>query len=191
MHKESRREHILRESAILFKERGFAGATMRDIADRVGIEAGSMYNHIQSKQEVLEDICFRMADQYYKELDTITQDLSSPSEKIEALIRHHVQLMISNGPSVFVANNEWKAMSGEKLRAYKRQRSEYENRCRQIIEDGIATKEFRNVHPAVALYTLLSSIQWIEQWYREERDIHPAQLEDDLVCLVLGGLRYG
>ena len=191
MHKESRREHILRESAILFKERGFAGATMRDIADRVGIEAGSMYNHIQSKQEVLEDICFRMADQYYKELDTITQDLSSPSEKIEALIRHHVQLMISNGPSVFVANNEWKAMSGNKLGEYKQRREKYEVRCKRIIEEGISTGEFRDVHPVVALYTLLSSIQWVEQWYKEERDISPVQLEDDLVCLVLGGLRSG
>ena len=189
MARENRREHILRESAILFKERGYAGATMRDIADRVGIEAGSMYNHIQSKKEVLEAICFRMAERFHEQLNRISADHQSPSEQIEALIRMHVQLMIGEGASVYVANNEWKALEGENLQIYKSRRDKYEAQCRSIIIQGIKSGDFKGVHPDVALFTLLSSLQWVEQWYREGRDVEPQALEDDLVQIVLGGLR--
>ena len=57
--KPSKRQIILEEAAKLFKDKGYGGTSMRDIAGQVGMEAASMYNHIKSKDEILEIICFQ------------------------------------------------------------------------------------------------------------------------------------
>lgn len=189
--KSSRREHILQESAMLFREKGFGGATMRDIADRVGIEAGSMYNHITSKQDVLEAICFRIADTYLSQLEEIDQRYEAPAEKIEALIRLHIRIIIEDGPSVFVANNEWKALGGQQLKTFKTMRTRYESRCKALLEEGIAAGAFKPVDSTVALFTLLSSIRWVEQWYKPGRSVNAETLENDIVTMVMGGLLHG
>ena len=58
MKPETRKEEIVNTAAKLFKEKGFSAVTMRDIAKSMGIRAASLYNHISSKQELLQDICF-------------------------------------------------------------------------------------------------------------------------------------
>jgi hypothetical protein len=58
--KKSRREYILEEAATLFKERGYAATTMRDLAEKLDIKAASLYNHIASKEEILKEICFTL-----------------------------------------------------------------------------------------------------------------------------------
>ena len=164
---------------------------MRDIANRVGIEAGSMYNHIDSKQELLEAICFRIADTYLSHLDEIEKGMQSAAHKVEALIRLHIRVMVEDGAFVFVSNTEWKSMRGEKLAAFKEMRTAYEARVQQLLVAGMNEGVFRKVDPVAALYTLLSSVRWIEWWYKPSRDISPEKLEDDIVALVLGGLKNG
>ena len=56
--KASKKEFILKKAAQMFREKGFAATSMRDLAETVGIEAASLYNHIRSKNEMLESICF-------------------------------------------------------------------------------------------------------------------------------------
>ena len=184
----NRRDHILRESAMLFQERGFGGATMRDIAVRVGIEAGSMYNHIASKQELLEAICFRIADLYSSQLKEIETLYLSPAEKIEALVRLHVRILIEDGASVFVANNEWKSLNPQKLDIFKRMQTSFEERCKALLQAGIESGVFKPVNTSVALHTLLSSVRWVGHWYVPDRGIQVEALENDIVTLVMGGL---
>ena len=60
----TRKERIIQVAEKLFKEKGFMATSMRDIAGELNIEAASLYSHIKSKDEILETICFRMADQF-------------------------------------------------------------------------------------------------------------------------------
>jgi AcrR family transcriptional regulator len=73
----TRREQIIAVAARIFKDNGYAGASMRTIADAVGIEASSLYNHIHSKQDILATICFNIGNDYIQGLDSL---LSAPSE---------------------------------------------------------------------------------------------------------------
>ena len=187
----NRREHILHESAMLFNERGFGGATMRDIAVRVGIEAGSMYNHIKSKDELLEAICFRVADSYLTELDEIEESTRTILEKVEDVIKLHVRVMVEDGPAVSVSNNEWKSLRGEKLQTFKQMRKTYETRVKNLLIEGMEDGSFNQVDPTVALFTLLSSVRWIESWYKPTREISPEAIARDIIEIVIGGLKYG
>ena len=184
----NKKELILEEAAKLFKEKGFGGTSMRDLAEKVGMEAASMYNHIKSKDEILELICFKIANQYISQLQEIENTNQSFQDKLRAIIGLHVQLIIEDSASVSVANNDWKYLSEDKKNQYKQIRKSYEKSFANIIEQGMENGEFKKMNVSVALFTMLSSLRWIELWYKPSREISPEELEEDLKTLLMNGL---
>ena len=183
------RQLILDEAARLFKERGFGSSSMRDLGARVGLDAASMYNHIKSKDEILESICFQVSDTYIAQLLEVEQMDATYLEKITELLRRHVRLMTKDGAAVSVANNEWKALTEPRLTEFKEARKRYEKGFAALIEQGIAAGELQAVNVSVALFTLLSAVRWVELWYRPGRSLSAAELEADLITMLLDGLK--
>ena len=185
----SRRDIIVEEASKLFKQRGFKATSMRDLAENVGMEAASLYNHIKSKDEILEDICFRLSNRYISFLDEIDKKPISAIDKISELIRLHVRIIIEDTEGVSVVNNDWKHLKEPALSRFKEDRKGYEKGMAAIIEKGIAAGEFQKVNVSVALFTILSAVRWVELWYKPNRDISPQVLEDDIVLMLLNGLK--
>ncbi|QKG52030.1 TetR/AcrR family transcriptional regulator [Hymenobacter sp. BRD67] len=186
--KSVKRELILAEAAKLFKDRGYSGTSMRDLAGQVGMEAASMYNHIKSKDELLDTICFRISDTYISQLAAIEHTGISYSEKIKALVRLHIRLMVEDGAAVSVANHDWKYLPEPRLTEFKQARKSYEKGFAALIEAGIAAGEFRPVNASVALFTVLSAVRWVELWYRPGRGLTAEELENNIITVLLGGL---
>lgn len=186
--KTNKRQLILEEAAKLFKQKGFSGTSMRDLAGEVGIEAASMYNHIKSKDEILELICFRVSNLYISQLAEIEATDATYVEKIKALIRLHIRLMIEDGAAVSVANHDWKYLPEPKLTEFKQSRKQYEKGFAALIEQGIAAGEFQPVNVSVALFTILSAVRWVELWYRPGRELSAEELEANIVTMLLTGL---
>ncbi|WP_426491132.1 TetR/AcrR family transcriptional regulator [Hymenobacter sp. 102] len=186
--KTNRRQLILDEAAKLFKQKGFGGTSMRDLAREVGMEAASMYNHIKSKDEILDLICTRIAHTYISQLADIEQTDASYADKVKALIRLHIRLMIEDGAAVSVANHDWKYLPEPQLTEFKQARKDYEKGFAQLIEKGIAAGEFQPVNVSVALFTILSAVRWVELWYRPGRELSAEELEDHIITMLLTGL---
>jgi AcrR family transcriptional regulator len=186
--KSAKRELILAEAAKLFKDRGYSGTSMRDLAGQVGMEAASMYNHIKSKDELLDTICFRISDTYISQLQEIEHTASPYSEKIKSLVRLHIRLMVEDGAAVSVANHDWKYLPEPRLTEFKQARKTYEKGFAALIEAGIAAGEFRPVNASVALFTVLSAVRWVELWYRPGRGLTAQELENNIITVLLGGL---
>ena len=185
---QNRRAEIIEIAAKLFKIKGFTATTMRDIAEQVGIEAASMYNHIKSKDEILQAICFKISNEYISQLNAIENQIKSPVEKIKELIRLHVRIIITDIDSISVANNEWKHLSEEALTVFKDARRDYEQRFAKLIEAGITAGELQPINISVALFTILSAVRWVELWYKNDREISPEILEENIISLLLNGL---
>lgn len=185
----TRRENIVEEASKLFKQKGFRATSVRELAEKVGMEAASLYNHIASKDDILEEICFRLSHRYISFLDEIDRSDISNLDKMRALIRHHVRLIIEDTEGVSVVNNDWKHLKEPALSRFKNDRKEYEKRLAGIIEKGIATGEFQSFNVSVVLFTILSAVRWVELWYKPNRDISPQVLEDDIVSMLLKGLK--
>ena len=184
----AKRELILTEAAKLFKDRGYSGTSMRDLAGQVGMEAASMYNHIKSKDELLDTICFRISDTYISQLQTIEQQAIQFSEKLSSLVRLHIRLMVEDSAAVSVANHDWKYLPEPRLTEFKQARKTYEKGLAALIEAGIAAGEFRPVNVSVALFTVLSAVRWVELWYRPGRGLSAEELESNILTVLLGGL---
>src|SRR4051794_15434020 len=90
----TKKEAISKKASILFKEKGYNATSMRDIAEAFGIEAPSLYNHINSKKEILQEICFRIANLFTSHIDKVEISELPILEKLEIVIRFHIQMML-------------------------------------------------------------------------------------------------
>lgn len=185
----SRRKEIIGVAAGIFKQKGYGSATMRELADAVGLEAASLYNHIRSKEDILEEICFSVAHEYVEQIGRIEDLKASNIEKLRELISLHVRMIIQCPHEVSVANSEWRSLSSTKKDMYKQLRKGYEKRVATLISDGICAGEFKELNVSVALFTLLSSLRWIELWYRPDREVSPEELENDLMTILVEGFQ--
>ncbi|MBC3541588.1 TetR/AcrR family transcriptional regulator [Rufibacter sediminis] len=186
--KDLRRENIIEIAAQLFKQKGFSGTSMRDLAEQVGMDAATMYHYISSKDEILKTICFGIATTYITQLGEIESSDSSYIEKLKALVRLHLHLMTTKGAEVSVANNDWKYLSPEALQEFKDLRSHYEKRFASLIEEGIQAGELQEVNRSVALFTLLSAVRWVELWWKPNRGITLEELENTILTILFNGL---
>lgn len=189
MAKQNRKELIIQEAAAIFKQKGYSATTMRELAEKVGIEAASLYNHIRSKDEILEEICFKVANQYVSHISKIEDMEASNVQKLRELISLHVRMIILEPNEVSVANTDWKNLSDTKKELYKQIRKGYEKRIATLIKEGIQAGELKDINVSVALFTLLSSLRWIELWYKPEREVTPEQLENDLMTILIEGFQ--
>ena len=184
----SRKDIIVEEAATLIMEKGYVATTMRDLAGRVGIEAASLYNHIKSKEQILCEICFSLANKFTAEMAVIEISTDSATEKIKQLIRLHVIVNTESASLASVMNDEWRHLSEPELSRFLSLREVYENKFLEIINNGILNKEFRNMDAKITLYSMLSSIRWLQHWYTKDRNISIEKIQENLINLLLKGI---
>src|SRR4051812_19061502 len=107
----SRKDQIEHIATALFKSRGYAATSMRDLATGLGIEAASLYSHIKSKEEILQRICFGMANEFFEGLKEAEKTVSTAREKLEGAIRSHLNVLTKKPEATAVFLNEWRHMS--------------------------------------------------------------------------------
>jgi len=184
----TRKERIYEAAARSFRDKGFAATSMRDLAREVGLTASSLYNHIASKEEILQEICFRNARRYLEEMDAVENMPGSSIDKVQALLHLHIRLATEDVTSITAFNDEWRHLSEPYLSDFKQLRRDYENRFRAILRAGMAAGELKPHSESVALYSLLSSIRWLYDWYRPGRSIGTEELKRDLLDMLMHGL---
>lgn len=187
--KASKKELILLKAAAMFREKGFAATSMRDLAETVGIEAASLYNHIRSKNEMLEAICFDVANRFNSNLDNLEAASEKSITKVETLLRFHIQQMIGNYEEVYVSDREWRHLDEPYLSNFQNQRRIYRKRFAAIIEDGINKKEIKKIDAPTAVLILLHAVSGIESWHRSKARITAEELEDNMIMIMIDGLR--
>jgi len=186
----TRKEVITLAAARLFRERGFPSTGMRDLAGDVGVEAASLYNHISSKSELLQEICFRVANDFTAQLTAVEADDSlNFLEKLEAIVRFHINMWINRLDEVMVTNNESKYLEEPYHSTFLNERRVYVRRLEQIIEEGNRKGQIRKVQPYAVVLTLLSAVRGIEYWHRTKKNISAAELEESMIVHMVNGLK--
>jgi TetR/AcrR family transcriptional regulator, cholesterol catabolism regulator len=186
----SRKEQVIRKAAELFRIKGYAASSMRDLAQMLGIEAASLYSHIKSKEEILQNLCFDMASEFRKSLEEVEKQKVPASQKLKNGIIGHIQVMAKDLTASAVFMNEHRHLSTPYLRDFLLLRINYINRFKQIIEEGIQTGEFKsNIDKKLAVMTLFSSLNWMPQWYDPHSNIVPFDLGNQLADMLVNGLK--
>lgn len=184
----TRKEEIVQTAEMLFKQKGYSAVTMRDIAQAMGIKAASLYNHIQSKQQILSNIIIAIGEQFTQGMSTIvSNENASTIEKLEQIIALHVQITIENPSKMATMNNDWMHLE-EKLDYYLSLRRNYEESFRQILKDGISRGELKDVNPEIMLFSILSTLRSLYLWIPKKEDISKQDLLEKLGKVLLTGV---
>ena len=185
----SKKDTIIEKASKLFREKGFGAASMRDLAENVGVEAASLYNHIQSKSEILQAICFKVANDFLSNLDQVQASSEPALKKLELIIRFHIRMMMDHYEYVYISVHEWRHLPEPYLSNYLNQRRNYRRSLSDLIARGIEKGEMKPIEPYVAVLTLLSAISGIESWHRSRKTIGPEVLENNMVKYLIEGLK--
>lgn len=187
--KKNRKQQIEEKATALFRERGYAATSMRDLAQVLGIEAASLYSHIKSKEEILQKICFRMADEFFEAWKEVESETSSMAAKMEKAAIAHVKVITKDTDASAVFFNEWRHLSEPFLSDFLAMRDDYEGRFMQILKNGITGGEFKIVDEKFMMLTILSSLNWTHNWYKPQGSLKPEEVGSMLSNLILNGLK--
>jgi AcrR family transcriptional regulator len=185
----SRKTQIEIAATELFRKKGYSATSMRDLAQAVGVEAASIYSHIKNKEELLANICFRIADSFMESKKRV-ESISLPAdEQLLLAIQAHVQVIINNLDASAVFLHEWRHLSTELLAEFIALRKSYENYLIRIIQKGSQEGIFIVQDEKMAVLSLLSGLNWIYDWYKPEGKLAPEDVALNLAHLILHGIQ--
>ena len=186
----SRRREIEDAASTLFRQRGYSGTSVRDIARAVDMQGASLYAHVASKQEVLWSIVERMAARFEAAADAVeAADPGSvvfgPGVHLISLIRAHVGVVTDDIERASVFVHEWRALDPERRDDIARRRDAYEGRFRAAIVNGTRAGAFGPVDPAITAAYILTALNGLVTWYRPDGRLPARAIADAYADLSL------
>ncbi|NMM50278.1 TetR/AcrR family transcriptional regulator [Marinigracilibium pacificum] len=184
----SKRDNVIKQATRLFREKGYASASMRDLAKKLGIEAASLYSHIKSKEEILQQICFEKADAFNEKLNELDNVEDDYEKKLEQFLIGHIEVLLSDTDSSAVFLNEWKHLSEPFYSKLNRMKDEYESKLVEIYRQGINEGKFIDLNEKLSVLTMLSSVNWVITWYKPTGSLNPHELSKALAHRIIHGI---
>ena len=183
----TRRNELTRQAARLFAEKGYHGTSIGDIAQALGVQKGSVYAHIESKQDLLSETMLEGARAFHAGLDAIPEDLPV-SEKIRLALRSHLRVVADQLDVATVFVQEWRYLEGGRREEILAERRRYEERIRAFFREGRELGELRSdLDDSTAALLVLSAANWAYTWLQPGRDTD--ELADRFYALLLDGMR--
>ena len=184
-----RRKEVVAAAARLFSERGYHGTSIQHLADTLGLQKGSLYTHIGSKEDLLFAVVNEGADRFLERGEMCLEMEAMAVVRLRRLLVSHVETAIEHLDAATVFLNEWRYLSEEKREEVKAKRDRYEAIVRTVIQDGIDAGEFRvdaNVRFAARL--VLSAGNWTYAWFRPGGELGATEIGERFADLLIRGL---
>jgi AcrR family transcriptional regulator len=183
----TRRNELARQAARLFAAKGYHGTSIGDLAEAMGVQKGSLYAHINSKQDLLYETMAEGARVFHAGLDAIP-DEAPATEKIRLALRSHLQVVADQLDVATVFVQEWRYLEGERREEIVAERRRYEERIRALFREGRDLGELRtDLDDATAALLVLSAVNWAYTWLQAGRDTD--ELADRFYSLLVDGMR--
>ena len=181
------RSELTRTAARLFAERGYHGTSIGDLAKALGVQKGSLYAHIESKQDLLYEAMREGAEAFHSALDQIPDDLRV-IERIRLALRAHLGVVAEQLDVATVFVREWRYLEGARAEEFLSERRRYEERFRALFREGRERGELRtDLDDQAAVLLVLSAANWAYTWLPPGADTD--DLADRFFATLLDGVR--
>lgn len=181
-------EHILRHAAHTFADKGYEGASIRDISRSSGVSLSGLYYYVKSKQEILYLIQIHTFRTIVARLQESLRGVRDPSERLRVFVRNHLDYFIEHPMEMKVLAHEDDALEG----AYRKDVAEIKRKYYGIaVEIFLALRAEHpesELNPRVAVLSLFGMMNWIHTWYKPQRDPQAAGLSATMSQMFLYGV---
>jgi len=178
---------ILRSASSVFADKGFDGASIRDISAATDVSLSGLYYYFRSKDELLFLIqrhCFETI------LDRLRSDLEGvrgPEERLRVLVHNHLRFFSENIAEMKVLSHEADVLPEEYRGEIVALKREYNEAMAEIL--SALAPERDGVDLRVATFSLFGMMNWIYTWYRPGKDVPVDRLAEHMLHLFLHGYR--
>lgn len=182
-----RKKKIMREAAYLFRRKGYAGTTLRELAKRSGIQGGSIYHHFTSKQEILYQIITETMNDLF-EVKNVIKEEQDPVEKLRKAIVFHLNLTMTKPDDMHITDAELWCLNKANFDHIVRQRRDYDKIFMQILEEGTNRQlmNIRNIKlTTIAIMQMLTGISY---WFKKDGPLTILEIADEYVDFICWGI---
>ncbi len=184
----ARTQQIIDAAAQVFREKGYDGATLRDIAKEAGLLPGSLYYHIRSKEELLRLIVEQPIRDLHAHLEEIVASEASPAQKLAQALAAQLRAFDTHYPYLFVHLHNLLQVDTMHPDMQKRAKR-YEAFWQQILTQGVKIGEFPlDVDVKVTAFAIIGMCNWMHRWYRRDGRLSIEEIIQQFSRLVLAGL---
>ncbi|HAV78167.1 MAG TPA: hypothetical protein DCX53_12535 [Anaerolineae bacterium] len=182
------REDILEAAAQVFRQKGFHGASMNDIAGAVNLQKASLYHHVSSKQEILLEILDRALQLLLERISRITDQNISADKKLRLMIREYLQILVENIDLAAVLLFEHKALEHRQHARHIPNRDKFESLWKDVLAEGVRSNIFICDDPGLTTRAMLGIMNWTITWYNPKGEKNIDEIADQYSSLLLTGL---
>jgi len=158
-----RRQQIIEGAVKLFSEKGFHKTTTREIARESGFSIGTLYEYIESKEDVLYLVCEAIHAKVEGELKNFLNQNSSGKERLIAAVRHYLKIMDEMQNEVIITYQETKSLLPTDLELVLQKEEEITKIFEKIINQGVADQSLKlpvEAIPLIAHNIILYGQMW-------------------------------
>jgi AcrR family transcriptional regulator len=182
------RGDIIQAAAQVFRQKGYQAASMKDIANAVGLQKASLYHHVTSKQEILVEILDQALDLLIADMQAVIDSGGPPEEQLRKAMRAYVSRVTQEASLAAVLQLEHRNLEPRIRARHVARRDRYDDLWRRLIRRGVETGAFRKVDENMVSFALLGVQNWMITWYRPEGRLSALEIADQFADLFLRGL---
>lgn len=183
------REAIFSAATRLFGERGYNGASMRDIAKEVGLLPGSLYAHIDSKESLLLEIIETGVDRFNSAVERIERAGYPPEAALREAVREHLAIVADNPDRTLIVFHQWRFLAPKNRAMLRDKRARYADFFVRIVHAGMERGVFDpDLDPKVTVLTILGALNWTPEWFSPTGEASATEIADKIVDRLLRGV---
>jgi AcrR family transcriptional regulator len=179
---------IMAAAIRLFHEKGFHATSMQDIADAVGLQKGSLYHYISSKEDLLTVIVHGAIAQYIGRLAEVKAMDLPVRQKLELAVRHHLTGIAENLSMLTIFLRESYALNPEQQTLIAEESARYNRMFEELYAEGVARGEMRDLDPKLVTRTVLGACNWYYRWYRPDGALSIDEMARIATDMLFGGI---
>ncbi len=188
------REHILRQAAKLFAQKGYAASSLNELAAAMSYSKGAIYNYFSSKQELYDAIIIASLGGLQRAAEAAVDPRAPAADQLKAYMVAHATYLSDNYDSFVTMLVGFSGMADAPLKADALAlRDVHEGLLRRILADGIAQGAFRGAlggaDPAMAGRAVLSLLSWMARWFDPAGKKSAREVAEDYFDMLVNGLK--
>src|SRR5512135_2399182 len=182
------RDDILDAAAQIFRQKGFHGTSMADIAGSLNLQKASLYHHVSSKQELLVELLERALATLGEEISKVSSEPLPADQKLRLMIRAYLQALAEYPDLSAVLLFEHRSLDRKTHARHVPHRDRFEGLWREVINEGKRGKIFDCPDTGLAVRALMGTMNWTLTWYRPNGPLSITRIADEYADLFLNGL---
>ncbi len=184
-------ERVLLAAGKLFREKGFAATTVREIASAANMLPGSLHYRYSSKDDVLIALMNRAVRRAMFVVRQAIETTTDPIDRLRLALRAHLELLCNGDDSLYVLLFDWRSLPAGAREGVEHEREKYERFWDSLLFDAHATGRARPILDIeLVRHFGFGAINWVATWYRPGGDRTPAQIADTFFAFFAFGLLH-